>query len=101
MDCAFTKRFVKNVNEYVSACGFKKGKLEMDASVSLGYLSRLEKSECKMSLDNAYRIATCLGVTLDDLMTGKCLKDHWICEKQKLEERIRELDGCIENGGKE
>lgn len=63
--------------------------LEKAVDVSRGYISRIRKNQYKMTVETAYAIAKFLDVSIEDLFTGKSIKEYRIAELKAEIERIR------------
>ena len=91
----YTEKFIENTREYISACSLLVGEIEKSCGVSRGYLVRSAKSNTSIPLETACKLAHELGVTVDDLITGKCMRNILAEEKERLEKRLSEIDSLI------
>jgi transcriptional regulator with XRE-family HTH domain len=62
-----TEIFISRVRQAVGTQKMKLGKLERDAGVSVGYISRVEKGRYKPGIDVVVNMAKVLGVSVDFL----------------------------------
>ena len=86
---SITEKIAINAVTFGKLKGIQIYDIEQAAGVSRGYLSRLKKEKNRMNVETAYAIAKFLDVSIEDLFTGKSIKEYRIAELEAEIERIR------------
>lgn len=91
------KLMIANVKYLVKKQGIKLGELQKAVGVSVGYFSRLEKSNSMPNLEVVMRTADILGVSMDELLYSDVRPPTALLE---LEILVEDVDACERIGKK-
>lgn len=83
-----SERLATNVKIYCTMQNKQIGDLERDIGVSTGYFSRV-KGKNMMRIETGCKAAQWLGVSVDDLITGKAIKAQRIAELESELEQLK------------
>ena len=79
----FNELVCKNIRQLLHIQNKQIGTLEKHIGLSLGYFSRVEKSDKHLPFDKMYHVSRFLNVTLEDLVNPNMIIEHEIKIKEQ------------------